>query len=144
MQVIFGFGPAHEEKGNKIADQIARCLVARIDEVLETEDSYKAAGVVRTILEEVEFPTFKFKESTYKTTFVHFPSVQGEKGDYLIVAGFDVSHYRDDHPMSSDGFACMTQKFTVVVNAHIKRFEVDDPLVEWFLHYGALEKEKPS
>lgn len=136
MNIIFGFGQAHEDKGNAIAEKIATKLISEIDTILSCENDYKAAQSVRAILESNDNPKFKFKDSEYNTFFVHFPSVQGEKGNYLISAGFDVSHYRDDHPMSPDGFACMTQKFFVVVDAHEKRFENDEKEVKWFLHCG--------
>ena len=104
MEVMFGFGPYHEDQ--------TRALVARLaDDILSRPNE----------LPEIVAKRFMADLGTYKDKGWNFGRIrwvtcdQRHESARIIMVEGQHSHYRDDHPMSPDGYASATFPFCLTI-----------------------------
>lgn len=139
MNLILGFGPNHTEKGRKIADAVSDSIV----DILK-KNEISSYNDIKPFFNEIAQSHGKYiyskSNKEYDIVYFCFPSIESSTWKNIIVE-FHVSHYRDDHPLSPDGFACLTQKFVFSASYRAKSDFDDEWMVKWCLTEGGLTEE---
>ena len=103
MNVILGFGPAHTER----TKAIVRALDERTADLASEEEVRTAVKAYQN-----ELGTFEGREHwRVLDVHPHFLPLWGEH--YIVVIEGTVNHYRNDHPLSPDGYAMLGERFCI-------------------------------
>lgn len=106
MDIIFGYGEYHVNLTKQYINEIVRII----------EEHSNNPDKLKNELELYRNYKGKFKEKDWYiidyfviNSFKKYPS----EDDYSYVIESGVNHYRDDHPLSPDGYSCLTHKFCI-------------------------------
>ena len=107
MNLLLGFGKAHFEKARLAVQELALLIKEKepvVNLTVITEEWMQSLGV------------YKFNGHEYNIGYIRDTykwSKWSEHHGYVIEGTY--SCYRDDHPMSSDGFACLQVHFCLTI-----------------------------
>lgn len=104
MEIVFGFGPDHERATRVLAGRLANEVLRQRDEPAEL--------VAKRFMDALG----TYKDKGWSMGSIRFVTDAERYADSRIITiEGQHSHYRDDHPMSPDGYACMTFPFCITI-----------------------------
>lgn len=104
MAIILGFGQSHIDKSKRIIEELAKRLKGKREE-----------KEIEKILDDYIKELGTFKDKGWKYFNAHFSVYHDWSTHFGCVIEGTVSHYRDDHPFSPDGYASMDMPFCLTI-----------------------------
>ena len=104
MNIILGFGKTHYDKAKQLVNEMASKINSSLDVQKTTGDYAEKCGVYKT-------KKYEFKNMNIRT--VH--SWSNYKAHWGCTVEGCCSFFRDDHPLSPDGFACLDIHFCLTI-----------------------------
>lgn len=141
MNVIFGFGDYHINRSKEIAGEILNTFEGFGKEWLNLDEK-EVVTFCKKIQASILDKYGKFTSNSgdeYNIIFFGFFDVVGEKGDLIISMPLTINHYRNDHPLSLDGFACLGTRF--ILTFIIRNWSSDARLITYLAEGGSNEFE---